>query len=546
MDVLRRFMEVDGRLVHYRTRGAGPPVLLLHDTPGSSRQMEPVLLAVAAQGYRVLAPDLAGTALTDLADDAQESLEALARWLARVLDAFGLDRVHVAGRGAGAVLALVLATADPQRVGGLALADLPRRDEAERRERRTREFPVFPPRPDGSHLVAAWSVARRRYLYTPWYAGDAAQRLHRTVPDPETLHGQVIDALRAGERYGAFGTAALDVDVGPLLQAATQRFAKRLVSTGEDLAAATVSAAGRGPHLREAGPLPAQPVARGGAISRRYVDTSFGQVHVLQTAGNDAGLRPPLLLIHQSPGTAAAVEPLLRALAPGRVVLAPDHLGNGDSDPPATTTTDIAFYTDVLDEVLGGLGHERVDVWGSHTGSLIGLELALRHPRRVRRLVMDGITLFDRAETEDILAHYFVPTEPDPYGLHLLRTWNVRLDMYLFWPWYRHTADAANDYPMPPAERIHAWVMDMLTTGPTWHVAYRAAFSYPTAERLPLLDTPALLVAGPTDPLRRFNASAAALRPGLATATTAGTATADALASTAGIIRSFLDETAVP
>lgn len=546
MDVRRRFAEVDDRLVHYRTAGAGPPVLLLHDTPGSSRQLAPAAAAVAAEGYRVIAPDLAGTALTDLPGDAQESLAALAGWLARVLETFGLDRVHVAGRGAGAVLALVLATAHPQRVGGLALVGLPQLDAAQRRDRRAREFPVFPPQQDGGHLVAAWNVARRRHLYEPWYARDATQRLHRTVPDPLVLHGQVVDTLRAGERYGAFGTAALDVDVQPLLETAGRLFGEGVLATGEDLAAAAVSAARRGPQLGDGGPLPPQPSPRTGAVTRRYVDTSQGQVHVFQTAGDDGARRPPLLLIHQSPGTAAAVEPLLRALAPERVVLAPDHLGNGDSDPPPTTSTDIARYADVLDEVLGGLGHEQVDVWGSHTGSLIGMELAIRHPRRVRRLVLDGITLFDRAETDDILAHYFVSTEPDPYGLHLLRTWNVRLDMYLFWPWYRHTAEAANDHPMPPAERIHAWVLDMLVTGPTWHVAYRAAFSYPTAERVPLLATPTLLVAGPTDPLRRFNADAAALQPALATATTAGTATPEALAATAATIRTFLDQGGVP
>ena len=81
---------------------------------------------------------------------------------------------------------------------------------------------------------------------------------------------------------------------------------------------------------------------------------------------------------------------MISHLAPDRLVLAPDTLGNGHSDKPPVDRAEIGYYSGVLSEALDGLGIEKVDVWGSHTGALIAMEFAVRYPGRVRRLGMDG------------------------------------------------------------------------------------------------------------------------------------------------------------
>jgi pimeloyl-ACP methyl ester carboxylesterase len=40
IEVTRHFVEVDGRRVHYRTCGSGPPLVLLHGSPGDSTVVE--------------------------------------------------------------------------------------------------------------------------------------------------------------------------------------------------------------------------------------------------------------------------------------------------------------------------------------------------------------------------------------------------------------------------------------------------------------------------------------------------------------------------
>ena len=56
----RHFITIRGefgtRQVHYRRGGAGPVVLLLHQSPQSSREMEPLILAWG-QSCTVIAPD---------------------------------------------------------------------------------------------------------------------------------------------------------------------------------------------------------------------------------------------------------------------------------------------------------------------------------------------------------------------------------------------------------------------------------------------------------------------------------------------------------
>jgi pimeloyl-ACP methyl ester carboxylesterase len=387
-------------------------------------------------------------------------------------------------------------------------------------------FPAFVPTDDGGHLVAAWHMVRRTYLYDPWFATTAAARRIGDVPAAAVLHQQVMEVLRPTGDYAGLARAAAVAGMPR-------------VDDGEELAARVFDAARMQP-IPAAGPPPPQPASVPGALRRSYVRTPYGQLH-LRSSGRGG---TPLLVIHASPGSAAPLEPLIAEFGRHRHVIAPDTLGNGDSDRPARDDTDIGFYADVITAALDALDLPTVDVWGSHTGALIGLELAIRRPDRVRALGMDGITLFDPDEVRDLVAHYLPPLEPDDYGTHLLRAWHMRTDMSLFWPWYRRTAQAANRVALPAAEQLHTWVVDLLVSGPSWRTAYRAAFTYPTRERLPLLTRPALLAAGPHDPLAVYTDQAATLSAHLETATSAGTRDSDALRQTVALYEAFFSRRA--
>lgn len=97
----------------------------------------------------------------------------------------------------------------------------------------------------------------------------------------------------------------------------------------------------------------------------------------------------PALLLHGFTRDSSMWEPLLPAWPQLRACLL-DLPGHGGS-PPAQGSFD-----DVVDEVAKVLGaHARnvpVVVLGYSMGARVALRLALRHPRLVRALVLDGVT----------------------------------------------------------------------------------------------------------------------------------------------------------
>ena len=119
--------------------------------------------------------------------------------------------------------------------------------------------------------------------------------------------------------------------------------------------------------------------------------------------------------------------------------------------------------------------------------------------------------------------------------------WLIRLDMYLFWPWYNHTAGGANIRPLPEVQALKQWADDLLASGRSWRVAYRAAFEYPTRDRLPLLTRPTLLATSAVDPLRVYSGEAARISDVITVAESEGYVTPEASRRTAELYRAFFD-----
>jgi 2-hydroxymuconate-semialdehyde hydrolase len=113
----------------------------------------------------------------------------------------------------------------------------------------------------------------------------------------------------------------------------------------------------------------------------------------LRTNYHDQGSGAPLLLIHGSgPGVSAWANWRLTipALARQARVIAPDMAGFGFSDRPAGYSYTMDGWVAQAVGLLDALGIERTDLVGNSFGGALALALAIRHPQRVRRLVLMG------------------------------------------------------------------------------------------------------------------------------------------------------------
>jgi 3-oxoadipate enol-lactonase len=106
----------------------------------------------------------------------------------------------------------------------------------------------------------------------------------------------------------------------------------------------------------------------------------------------DAGSgTPPVLLLHELGGSSESWRAVIPLLAPDRRVIAVDMRCAGRSEKPLGPFT-LSDVADDLDALLRSLNLATpVDVIGAALGSLAGALLALRHPARVRRLMMCAV-----------------------------------------------------------------------------------------------------------------------------------------------------------
>lgn len=113
----------------------------------------------------------------------------------------------------------------------------------------------------------------------------------------------------------------------------------------------------------------------------------------IRTNLHDLGSGPPVLLIHGSgPGVSAWANwrLVMPALARQARVLAPDMVGFGYTDRPAGQAYTMDAWVAQAVGVLDALDIERTDLVGNSFGGGLALALAIRHPQRVRRLVLMG------------------------------------------------------------------------------------------------------------------------------------------------------------
>ncbi len=246
-------------------------------------------------------------------------------------------------------------------------------------------------------------------------------------------------------------------------------------------------------------------------IRRGFVDLPWGQIHY-RACG--AGVGRPLVMLHANPGSSATLTDPMRRLGASRPVIAPDTPGLGDSAPLPAAQPDIADYAAAVIEALDRLGLGSFDLYGTHTGANIAIEIALARPRQAQRLILDAIALYTPELRQDLLEHYARPMPPRPDGAHLTEVWHFVRDQWLFWPWFRRDAAHRRAVDMADPRVLHEMVVDVLKASTTYHLAYRASFLYAKETRLPQLRLPTLMACPESDIFFEDFRRVAALVPG--------------------------------
>ena len=122
----RERIHVGGLRLSVELQGSGPPVVLLHGFPENSHSWRHQLPALAAAGYRAVAPDLRGYGRSDRPEAVGDyAIDALAGDVWGLIDALGSGPVHLVGHDWGGSLAWVTAVRRPELLRSLTILNSP-------------------------------------------------------------------------------------------------------------------------------------------------------------------------------------------------------------------------------------------------------------------------------------------------------------------------------------------------------------------------------------------------------------------------------------
>lgn len=517
------------RQVNYRQTGRGPHLLMLHQSPLSSRDLVSTMEEYK-HDFTCIAPDTPGYGFSDPFGINRVDMRDIACGLVEFMDAIGISKFSIYGFHTGAMIAIAIASYFPDRVIAIAANGYVGLSASERHDLVENYLPPFAPDWSGSHLAWAWSRMREQMIFYPWYKKEASSRMNVGLPTPQGLHDDVMDLLRSGDNYrvayrAAFtfrGDLALANIRVPTLVSASEDdpLASELMHIGPCSDHVEIRIGGDARNTRDLCrdflmrfDIPGhrrlkQEMLLSGRLCQQWIQVDGRDIRVLRN--NDRGGRV-LAILHDVFGSAETVLDLARSLIESRPVVIIDFVQNNESlSGSSNDATGIDEQARIVASALDHLGIDGVDVLGIAGGALIGLQLSLLRPSLVETLVACGFPWINDDLRREMLDKGAPSVDVDWYGGHLLMCWHMARDSNLFWPWYQRDKAGVLDSParLSP-EIINKRALAVMTSPEQWRKRALAEICYPLQERILQTTKPILLCTFQGDPLRRVTHEAA-------------------------------------
>ena len=137
---------------------------------------------------------------------------------------------------------------------------------------------------------------------------------------------------------------------------------------------------------------------------------------------------PPVLLLHGFPTSSHMFRDLIPALAEKYHVVAPDYPGFGNSSAPSVDEFDYTFdnLANVIEKFTEKVGLTEYSIYLMDYGAPVGFRLAVKHPERVRSLIVQNGNAYDEGLDNDfwkpIKAYWADRSEEKGDGLRSLLT----------------------------------------------------------------------------------------------------------------------------
>ena len=203
----QQFILVKGIKIHYRKKGLGETIVLLHASPRSGKMLEN-FGNMLSEHFEVIIPDLPGYGYSESIPQKVESLDDAVPYLKALFEALNLSKPSIYGTATGAQLGIAYALTYPNDIKNLYLDNPAHFSEEEYQQISYNYFVDLTPKQDGSHLKYLWNHVRESMMYFPWYDHSPENQFSTNEPSPTIISEIANEYLAAGIRYDEFYRAA--------------------------------------------------------------------------------------------------------------------------------------------------------------------------------------------------------------------------------------------------------------------------------------------------------------------------------------------------